>query len=45
MDLEREPWFLPASENYREQGNDYFGQNNRINYSNEELQVKRNGGK
>ena len=48
MDLERDPWFLPAREDYRDMGQEYFGQNNNnsnnnnnngLNYSNEELQV------
>ena len=39
MDMERDPWFLPRNEEYRNFGNDYFGQNNAVNYSNEELQV------
>ena len=46
MDLERDPWFLPAREDYRDLGQEYFGQNNNnnnnnngLNYSNEELQV------
>ena len=49
MDLERDSWFLPMREDYRDVRNEYFGHsnnnNNGMNYSNEELQVREDGGK